>query len=244
MARLDQALVARGLMPSRARAQAEIAAGTVLVNGTVVQKAAAKISETDVLTLSAPSIPYVSRAGLKLAGALDVFDVKVQGRQALDLGASTGGFVEVLLAHGAAHVVAVDVGHGQLHEKVASDARVSNLEGTDARNLAADMLPYAPDLITTDMSFISLTKALQPALDLAAPGADLIALVKPQFEVGRANIGRGGIVKDEAARQKALSDVRGWIEQQGWSVAGTADSPIKGSDGNAEFLLHARKEKA
>lgn len=214
------------------------------VNGVAVQKPAAKISDNDVLTLDAPSIPYVSRAGLKLAGALKAFDLEVQGRHALDLGASTGGFVQVLLEQGAEHITAVDVGHGQLHSDVAGNPKVLNLEGCDARTLTRDMLPETPELITTDMSFISLTKALLPALDLAAPGADLIALVKPQFEVGRENIAKGGIVKDEAARQKALADVAAWIAEQGWQVLATANSPITGSDGNAEFLLHARKENA
>ncbi|MGB0921142.1 MAG: TlyA family RNA methyltransferase [Alphaproteobacteria bacterium] len=242
MARLDQVLVARGLVASRARAQAEIAAGSVLVNGAAATKPSQKISDTDAVSLEVPAIPYVSRAGLKLAKALEVFDVKVAGKRALDLGASTGGFVEVLLAAGATHVTGVDVGQGQLHAKLVTDSRVTSLENTDARALTAE-LAGAPQIITSDMSFISLTKALQPALDLAAAGADLLALVKPQFEVGRKAVGRGGIVKDEALRQAALQNVRDWVnEQQGWQVIASADSPILGGDGNKEFLLHARKE--
>lgn len=241
MARLDLALVARGLVESRARARVEINAGAVLVNGNKANKPSQKISDTDVLSLTEDAIPYVSRAGLKLAKALELFDVTPKGKHALDLGASTGGFVEVLVGAGAAQVIAVDVGHGQLHPKIFGMENVTCLEGTDARDLTPDLVG-APQLITSDMSFISLTKALQPALDLAAPKADLIALVKPQFEVGRKAIARGGIVKDDAARHAALQSVADWVnEQQGWRVIATAPSPILGGDGNAEHLLHAHK---
>lgn len=242
MARLDLALVARGLVESRARAQAEIAAGSVLVNGAAATKPSQKISDSDTLALTDAAIPYVSRAGLKLAKALEVFAVEVAGKQALDLGASTGGFVEVLVGAGASHVTAVDVGHGQLHPKIEAMPNVTCLEGTDARTLTADMVG-APQLITSDMSFISLTKALQPTLDLVVAGADLIALVKPQFEVGRKAIARGGIVKDESARLAALQSVVDWVnEQPRWRVIATDDSPITGGDGNAEYLLHAHKD--
>lgn len=243
MARLDLELVSRGLVESRARAQAEISAGAVLVNGAAAAKPSQKVSDEDDLVLTKDAIPYVSRAGLKLAKALGVFDVEVAGKTALDLGASTGGFVEVLIEAGAEHVTAIDVGHGQLHAKIEALDNVTSLESTDARNITAALVG-APQIVTSDMSFISLTKALQPALDLAARGADLIALVKPQFEVGRKAIGRGGIVKDTAAHLAALQNVVDWVnEQAGWRVIATENSPITGGDGNKEYLLHARKDR-
>jgi 23S rRNA (cytidine1920-2'-O)/16S rRNA (cytidine1409-2'-O)-methyltransferase len=165
----------------------------------------------------------------------------VEGRTVLDVGASTGGFTEVSLQHGAARVYAVDVGRGQLHAKLAGDPRVVGLEGVDARNLTAVMIPVAPDLIVTDVSFIGLAKALPAALRLATLGADLIALVKPQFEVGPDHVGKGGLVKDETARARALEEVSEFLRGCGWVVRATADSPITGGDGNHEYLLWAQK---
>ncbi|MFN7535454.1 MAG: TlyA family RNA methyltransferase, partial [Brevundimonas sp.] len=179
---------------------------------------------------------------LKLAQALDLWDVPVAGRIVLDVGASTGGFTEVCLRRGAARIHAVDVGHGQLHSRVAADPRVVNLERTDARMLDTTVMPEAPGLIVCDASFISLTKVLPAALALAAPDADLVTLVKPQFEMkSRADVGRGGVVRDEVARAAALARVIAWLEGEGWRVLATADSPITGRDGNREYLLHARR---
>jgi len=165
--------------------------------------------------------------------------VAVEGRIVLDVGASTGGFTQVCLSRGAARVYAVDVGRGQLHPSLAADPRVVELSGTDARSLNASLIPTPPDLIVTDVSFIGLAKALPAALALAGEGADLVALVKPQFEVGRERVGKGGLVKDEAARVDALADVVAWLEGVGWRVLVTADSPVTGGDGNREFLLRA-----
>ena len=183
--------------------------------------------------------PWVGRGALKLVHALDLWPVAVAGRVVLDVGASTGGFTEVCLARGAARVYAVDVGRGQLHPRVAADPRVVSLEATDARDLTTALVPEPPGLIVTDVSFISLAKALPAALALAGPGADLVALVKPQFEVGPDRVGKGGLVSDPAARADAVADVQGFLEAAGWTVRATADSPIQGGDGNREALLWA-----
>jgi len=180
----------------------------------------------------------VSRAGLKLAHALAAFGLDPAGAVALDLGASTGGFTQVLLAAGAAEVWAVDVGHGQLAPLVAADPRVRAIEGLNVRDLTTDHVP-APDWIVADLSFISLEKALPPALALAKPGAVLVALVKPQFEVGRAAVGKGGIVRDTAAVAAARARIRAFLEAAGWTVTGEAESPITGGDGNVEYLIAA-----
>ena len=186
----------------------------------------------------------MGRGALKLVHALDIWPVEVEGRVALDVGASTGGFTEVCLARGAARVYAVDVGRGQLHAKLDADPRVVSLEATDARDLTAELIPEPPELIVTDVSFIGLAKALPAALALATDGADLVALVKPQFEVGPARVGRGGLVRDEGARAEALESVVGFLTESGWVVRASADCPIIGGDGNREFLVWARKEKA
>jgi 23S rRNA (cytidine1920-2'-O)/16S rRNA (cytidine1409-2'-O)-methyltransferase len=186
-----------------------------------------------------PAHPWVGRGGLKLDHALTLWPVAVEGRTVLDVGASTGGFTQVCLSRGAARVYAVDVGRGQLHPTLASDPRVVELSGTDARLLDANLIPTPPDVIVTDVSFIALAKALPAALALAGEGAELVALVKPQFEVGRERIGKGGLVKDEAARAGALADVVAWLESIDWRVLATADSPVTGGDGNREFLLRA-----
>jgi 23S rRNA (cytidine1920-2'-O)/16S rRNA (cytidine1409-2'-O)-methyltransferase len=236
--RLDRRLVAEGLAESRSRAQALIRAGAVSVDGAPVRHPAAEPSPGAVIAIAADPCPWVSRGALKLLHALDRLGLAPHGL-ALDLGASTGGFTEVLLARGAARVIAVDVGHGQLHPRLAADPRVVLLEGVNARALPPG-LP-APDWITADLSFIPLATALPPALALARPGATLVALVKPQFEAGPAHVGRGGIVRDPAVRAAAVANVRAFLAGKGWPVIGEAESPIRGGDGNREFLVAARK---
>lgn len=240
-ARLDVLLVARGLVDSRARARAAIEAGGVTVNGGVARTASQKVAEDAELTL-VEAHRWVGRAALKLDHALGLWPVVVKGRVVLDVGASTGGFAEVCLSRGAAKVFAVDVGQGQLHPKVEADPRVVNLEKTDARALDRDLIPDAPGLIVCDASFIGLAKVLPAALGLADEAADLIALVKPQFEMdSRAEVGRGGLVKDAQAQRHAVDRVSAWLEGIGWPVRATSESPITGGDGNVEFLLWARK---
>ncbi|PZQ64065.1 MAG: TlyA family rRNA (cytidine-2'-O)-methyltransferase [Phenylobacterium zucineum] len=236
--RADVLLVERGLFESRAKARAAIEAGGVTADGKVVAKAAEPIG-ADAVLVATPAHPWVGRGALKLVHALDLWPVAVAGRIVLDVGASTGGFTEVCLARGAARVYAVDVGRGQLHPSLAGDPRVVGLEATDARDLTTALIPQAPGLVVTDVSFISLAKALPAALALAVPGADLVALVKPQFEAGRENIGKGGIVTDPAARERALADVAAFLAASGWTVRETAESPIAGGDGNREWLLWA-----
>lgn len=238
--RADVLLVERGFFESRARARAAIEAGGVTAGGRPVAKASDLIDETAEIT-AAPAHPWVGRGALKLAHALELWPVAVEGRVVLDVGASTGGFTEVCLGRGAARVYAVDVGRGQLHPKIAGDPRVVDLSGLDARDLTAAVIPEPPDLIVSDVSFIGLAKALPAALSLAAPGADLIALVKPQFEVGREHVGKGGLVKDEEARTRAVSDVASFLEGAGWTVQGQAQSPVTGGDGNVEYLIWATK---
>lgn len=240
--RIDLLLVERGLFDSRARAQAAIAAGRVTVDGRPVGKPSEAVDEDAAITAEAAH-PWVGRGGLKLDQALTQWPVVVEERVVLDVGASTGGFTQVCLARGAARVYAVDVGQGQLHPAVAADPRVVNLSGTDARTLDASRIPQPPELVVSDVSFISLIKALPASLALASEGADLVALIKPQFEAGRDKVGKGGIVKDEAVRQAALDAVVLWLEGEGWTVRDTARSPITGGDGNAEFLLWARKRQ-
>jgi 23S rRNA (cytidine1920-2'-O)/16S rRNA (cytidine1409-2'-O)-methyltransferase len=237
--RIDVLLVERGLFESRSKAQAAIEAGGVRADGQTVLKASDTISETAQIEAEAAH-PWVGRGALKLAHALAHWLISPSGKVVLDIGASTGGFTQVCLAGGADRVYAVDVGRGQLHQLVAADPRVVNLEGLDARKLDASHMGEAPELIVCDASFIGLEKALPAALGMAAPGADLIALVKPQFEVGPAKVGKGGVVKDEAARQGALEGVSRFLEQAGWRVVGSVESPVEGSDGNREYLLHAR----
>ena len=237
--RADLYLVRHGHFDTRAQAQAAIGAGKVRADGRIVVKPSQKIPEGAAVQAE-PAHPYVSRAALKLAAALDAFGVDPAGAEALDVGASTGGFTEVLLERGAARVMAVDVGRDQLHERLRADERVISLEGQDARDLTADLLPAPPALIVCDASFISLLKLLPPVLGLAARQARLIALVKPQFEVGRAGIGKGGIVKSDALRQEALEAVKAGLDgEAGFRIEAVTDSPIEGGDGNREFLLTA-----
>jgi 23S rRNA (cytidine1920-2'-O)/16S rRNA (cytidine1409-2'-O)-methyltransferase len=240
--RLDQALVARGLAPTRARARDLVLRGAVSVDGAIASKPAAAVDANASLAIDAAADRYVSRGGLKLAAALAHFPFEVAGRVALDVGASTGGFTDVLLQAGAQRVYAIDVGRDQLHPRVAADPRVIRREGTDARELTRADIPDAIQAIVADVSFVSLTKVLSAPLALAAPGCWLVVLVKPQFEAGRAAVGKGGIVTDPADRERAVTEVSAWIAQQsGWQVIGRLESPISGGSGNVETLLGAIK---
>lgn len=238
--RLDLRLVERGLATTRSRARDLIRRGLVRVDGEPASKPAQMISQTASLDVSGDANRYVSRGAAKLIQALEAFGFDPQGRLALDIGASTGGFTQVLLERGAASVTAVDVGRGQLSEKIRDDARVTALEGADARGLTAALIPQPVSAIVADVSFISLTKALPGALQLAAPGCWLVALVKPQFEAGPQGVGKGGVVRDEGVRQRAVESVGNWLETQpGWSVSGIVLSPLEGGDGNIETLIGA-----
>ena len=236
--RADQLLVARGLVASRARAQVEIAAGHVTSAGVAVEKPSALLNDDAPLVLT-DAMPWVSRGAPKLIQALDHFAIDVTGAVAMDIGASTGGFTEVLLARGAARVFAVDVGHGQLHRTLAGDPRVVSLEGRDIRVLTANDVPQV-DVVTIDVSFIGLQKVLEPALAFLKSGGTLVALVKPQFEVGPDHVGKGGIVRDVAARQTAIERVAAWVGER-CDLLGVIESPITGGDGNEEALLAARR---
>lgn len=238
--RADRLLVERGVFESRARAQQAIAAGLVTADGTAVWRASDLLAADAALTASPPH-PYVSRGGVKLAAALDAFGIDPGGRDCLDVGASTGGFTEVLLLRGAARVHAVDVGRGQLHARIAADPRVVSLEATDIRALPAGWPPRPPDLVTIDVSFISLRLVLPVVAVLARAGAAMVALIKPQFEVGRAAIGRGGVVRDEAAQERACRELTEAAAALGFAPLGVVPSPIEGGDGNREFLLAARR---
>jgi 23S rRNA (cytidine1920-2'-O)/16S rRNA (cytidine1409-2'-O)-methyltransferase len=240
--RLDVVLVERGLAVSRARARDLIRRGLVEVAGTVETKAGATIAPGADVRVAAGAGDHVSRGALKLMAALEHFRFSALGVVALDVGASTGGFTQVLLERGAARVFAVDVGHGQLHARLAEDPRVVSLERCDARSLDRTRIPEPVGAIVADVSFISLTKALPAALALAAKPAWLVALVKPQFEAGRAAVGRGGIVRDAAARARAVALVQDWVAAQaGWQISGVIPSPIAGGSGNQEFLLGAAR---
>lgn len=239
--RLDQRIVELGLVSSRARAQEAIAQGHVQVDGRAANKASQQVPIRAVITLSDEANSYVSRAGLKLAAALERFSPGLEGATGLDVGASTGGFTQVLLEAGAKKVFALDVGHGQLHESLLNDPRVINLEGLNARDLQPVTIGAPVDVIVSDVSFISLKLALPPALALARPKAWLFALIKPQFEAGKKAVGKGGIVRDVATRERVCEDICGWLAaDQGWTIAGLIPSPITGSDGNVEFIVAAR----
>ena len=243
--RADRYLVEQGHYPSRARAQAAIRAGCVRVDGRPLRKASAPIPD-GAEVVAVPEHPWVSRGGLKLDHALSTFGLDVRGRDCLDVGASTGGFTQVLLARGAARVVAVDVGHGQLHEAVRADPRVVVMERMDARDLTRALVGE-PEVVVCDASFIGLRQVLPVPLSLAAPGAVLVALVKPQFEVGREDVGRGGVVRDAQARERAVMEASAYLTESGWSVEGRCASPIAGGGaggtGNRETLLMARKAR-
>ena len=241
--RLDTLVVARGLAASRERARALILAGQVRVDGAVVAKAGAPVADTADVSLVVPDHPYVGRGGVKLAHALDAFRIDVAGRRALDVGASTGGFTDVLLRRGAAQVVALGVGHGQLDWTLRNDPRVAVLERVNARTLTADRLPAGArdfDVVTIDVSFISLKQILPAVPALLRPGADVVALVKPQFEAGRREVGRGGLVRDPAVHARVVEEVAAAADTLGLERAGAVDSPIAGAEGNREFFLHLR----
>lgn len=239
--RLDNALVERGLVASRSRARDLILRGAVLIDGRPAAKAGEMVAPEQALEVPKDAAALVSRAGEKLRPALEHFGYSPEGRVALDVGASTGGFTEALLDAGAAKVYAVDVGRGQLHARLMADARVVSLEGTDARALTSALVAEPAQAIVADVSFISLTKALPAALALAAPGAWLVALVKPQFEAGREGVGRGGIVREERVRVEAVAKVCAFLETSGWHVAGSMASPLSGKDGNVEYLIGAQR---
>jgi 23S rRNA (cytidine1920-2'-O)/16S rRNA (cytidine1409-2'-O)-methyltransferase len=240
--RADQLLVDRGLAESRAKAQALIMAGLVSTAGRRVDKPGTALAEDAELTVAGRDHPWVSRGGLKLASSLERFAIDVRGAVALDIGASTGGFTDVLLAHGAGLVHAVDVGRGQLAWKLRQDSRVVVHEGVNARHLTRAAIPEPIDLITCDASFIGLTTVLPASLSLAAEQAGLVALIKPQLEAGPAEVGKGGVVRDPAVHRAVCERVSAWVAAQpGWSVIGIAESPVQGPAGNREFLLHARR---
>lgn len=241
--RLDQLLVDRGLSETRARARDAILRGHVRVDGVTASKPGQPVSDAVSVDMDDPASAYVSRAALKLAAALDHFNLDIAGRVALDIGASTGGFTQVALLSGVRHVVAIDVGHGQMHPRIAEDPRVTRIDGLNARALTRqDLRGHPVDLVISDVSFISLKLALPPALSLAEPGALGIFLVKPQFEAGRDAIGKGGLLKDRSLGDTIARDMSGWLEaQEGWRSVGTTTSPIAGGDGNREYLLVGRK---
>jgi 23S rRNA (cytidine1920-2'-O)/16S rRNA (cytidine1409-2'-O)-methyltransferase len=238
--RLDQALVARGFFPTRSRAQAAVMAGLVRVDGRAIDKPGTGVAEDADLDVRQDDA-YVSRGGLKLAGALDALGVDVAGVHALDLGASTGGFTDCLLRRGAERVIALDVGYGQLDWGLRQDPRVTVMERTNARHLAPGDLPWTPDFVTCDLSFISIGTVWGAVVPCLARGWRAMVMVKPQFEVGRARVGSGGVVRDEAARGDAVRGVIGVIETTGGRVLGTADSPVPGPKGNREVFVHAEE---
>ncbi len=240
--RADLALVAQGLAESRTRAQALILAGNVFVGDRRVAKAGDLIAEGAALTVKGRDHPWVSRGGVKLAHGLEHFGFDVMGAVGLDVGSSTGGFTDVLLTRGAVRVYAIDVGTNQLAWKLRSDSRVIVHEQTNARSLTREIVPEAVDVIVCDASFIALSKVLDVALDLARPGAALVALVKPQFEAGRGEVGKGGVVRDAAVHQRVCDDAAAWVASKGWNILGVETSPITGPEGNIEFLLGATKE--
>lgn len=239
--RIDVLLVERGLAESRAKAQALILAGQVVVGEQRVDKPGTQVSVDAELRLKGEVLPYVSRGGLKLKAAIDRFGLDVRGRVCADIGASTGGFTDCLLQEGAVRVHAIDVGYGQLHEKLRTDPRVRSRERVNARYLTAEDLPEKVGVAVIDVSFISLTQVLPAVLPFLEPGGLLVALVKPQFEVGRERIGKGGVVRDAAARQEAIDTVAAFTREQGLEVRGVMDSPVPGPAGNVEALLVAGK---
>ena len=241
--RVDVALVERGLAESRAKAQALILAGLVYSDTRRIDKAGDLLPEGAPLSVKGQDHPWVSRGGLKLVKGLDEFGIDPAGLVALDVGASTGGFTDVLLTRGAAKVYAVDVGHGQLAWKLRQDPRVVVLEKTNARHLTRAEIPEAVDLVVCDASFIGLEVVLPGPLALAAPGARLVALIKPQFEVGKGRVGKGGVVREPELHAEVCERIRAWLDGlPGWRVLGIAESPITGPEGNKEFLIGAARE--
>ena len=241
--RADLAMVAKRLADSRSRARALIQAGEVYSGGARITRPGQLVSEDADLKIKGQAHHWLSRGALKLEHGLSRFEIDVKDRIGLDIGASSGGFTEVLLARGCRRVYAVDVGHDQLHRQLREDPRVLSLEGLNARDLSAREIPEPVDILVCDVSFISLIKALPNPLGLAAPGADLVALIKPQFEVGKGKVGKGGVVRDPALHEMACRTIGGWLAaQQGWRVRGLEESPVAGRHGNREFLIAARFE--
>ncbi len=240
--RVDVLLVDRGLAESRARAQALIMAGNVYSQTRRIDKAGQTLAEDADLEVKGRDHPWVSRGGLKLAHAIDYFDLDLAGKTALDVGASTGGFTDVALHHGAALVYAVDVGHGQLAWKLRQDERVVVLEKTNARYLTADQVPEPVDAVVCDASFIGLQTVLPAPMALAGPGAALVALIKPQFEVGKGQVGKGGVVRDTVLHEEVCNRIETWLDGlPDWTVTGLTESPVTGPEGNREFLIAAKK---
>lgn len=239
--RVDQMLVERELAESRSRAQALVMAGLVFAGEMKIAKPGQQLPSDASIEVRGRDHPWVSRGGIKLAHALDHFALNPNGATAMDIGSSTGGFTDVLLTNGASHVFAVDSGTNQLAWKLRSDPRVAVLEQTSARILTAEQIDRPCDWVVCDASFISLAKVLAVPLSLAAPDATLVALIKPQFEVGREEVGKGGVVRDAALHERVCEEVAGWLRSQGWTVRGLTESPIKGPEGNIEFLIWAAR---
>ena len=240
--RVDQALVDRGLAETKSKAQALVMAGVVFSGEQKIDKPGQAIADDKPLEVRGPDHPWVSRGGLKLAKGLEVFGVDPAGRTAVDVGSSTGGFTDVLLQNGAARVYAVDVGRGQLHWRLRNDPRVVVMEGTNARHLTRDDVPETVHLLVCDASFIGLEKVLPAAMEIAAPGAALIALIKPQFQVGKGEVGKGGVVRDPMLHERVCREVEDWLtETMHWRVHGVTESPITGPQGNVEYLIFATK---
>ena len=235
--RLDLALEQRGLVPSRARARDAILRGTVSINGTPAHKPNQMVGRDDLVLLNDPAANYVSRAALKLVAGLDAGEIDPKGKTCLDVGASTGGFTQVLMERGARRIYAVDVGHGQLHDRLKGSDRVVPMEGVNARDLSPQTIPEPIDLLVSDISFVSVTKVLEAPLALCMAEAEAVILFKPQFEVGRQNVGKGGIVTNETAIAQALDEVIAFVEHQGFAHRLSLPSPISGGDGNVETVL-------
>jgi 23S rRNA (cytidine1920-2'-O)/16S rRNA (cytidine1409-2'-O)-methyltransferase len=239
--RLDLEMARRGLAPSREGAQRLIMAGRVRVDSRPALKADLRVDEQSAIELLGGAPEYASRGGVKLAAALDHFRIDPAGRRALDVGASTGGFTDVLLRRGAAHVIALDVGYGQIAERLRRDPRVTVLDRTNIRLVKPGDLPYAPELVTIDVSFISLRLVLPAVLGLCAPAVEIVALIKPQFEVGKGKVGKGGVVRDDALRRQAVEGILEFAAGLGLEVLGVAESPIRGAAGNREYLAAMRR---
>ena len=239
--RLDKILVDKGIVQSRERARALIMAGKVMVKGKKVEKAGERVLADADIVLTGDDIPYVSRGGLKLEKAMDEFKIDVTGKVAMDVGASTGGFTDCLLQRGAKKVYAIDVGYGQLDLKLRNDPRVVNIERQNIRYLERGVIPEDIDIVTIDSSFISLVKIIPKTLEFIGESGLLIALIKPQFEVGKGEVGKGGVVRDEAKHKEVVEKIKGFCIELGLSVVGVVESPIFGPKGNREFLIYARK---
>ena len=239
--RLDRVLLDKGLAASRERARALIMEGKVLVGGAAVTKAGSMVEESASITLKEPDIPYVSRGGLKLEAAAERFGIDFAGKTAMDVGASTGGFTDLMLKRGARRVYAIDVGYGQFDWRLRQDPRVVLFEKTNIRHLERDAIPEDIDIATVDVSFISLKLVIPKVMEFLRPGGEIAALIKPQFEAGRLEVGKGGIVRDEAARLRAVESVREAMRELGLEELGVMESPIKGQKGNIEYLIYLRK---